>query len=801
MKIVYLHGLESNVDQKDPKIIFLNNNFDEVFTPAINYKDKNTFAKLFSKIKAINPDLIVGSSIGGYFAYLIGSKLGIETVLFNPAVIGRAFDPIVDDTNLSGARHNVFLGQSDNVISGKDIKTYFNRKGVGSFKYNSYKGGHRVPEDTFINSIKNTAGIKENDSSQIYTKRKSIKMKHIKSFGHINELKNTQDLYDVVDKKTGKYITDEPMPKSAALRLAAKKKGSEIELSVDGEEVKDKQNRRNESVLNEAVLSLPAFAALMVTTGILGRLGLMSDDKFNKLVGQTKSDVKSIGKIFKRGFLDYASLLPVVGKKMKYKALQNLQKGEVAKYLKDEMSDADIVKILKEDPKLAAMIDGIANGSKNYSDLYTHLKNLGGHKDGRWGEGMIADKFKKLRAKIAKGSLDESVAEGKLNEFTDLEILGFLTKSKVVATKNKLPKLVKNLQKHIKNLEKKIKLSKTIEVNEGEVDPMSSLLQSFEKAMTDKKAYAAIVDELEGAPADMKPKIMQMADEFIPAKSDGVLELIDELENGEIDPEDIGANETKEVLIKQFKEFIKVTEFAIKTIKKHVNESVTEGSEAKKYVTTYRVMGKDYQFVHITNSKSMVKKMLDSAIQGGYQIVKIAEPLKESVNEAKFNKKSLLKAMKKADGVITVDRGIEYIIYNPKKGDDSNIESDSGREGQDFWDMWQDDVIFGVDQDGEEHEINYSDIVSFNESRIDKTSDQDRIYYDFLLTLRDSGKTNMFGAAPYLQREFGLDKREAREVLAKWMKQFNESVTETTMHSKYIRTFESINQSKDTNLD
>jgi hypothetical protein len=65
-----------------------------------------------------------------------------------------------------------------------------------------------------------------------------------------------------------------------------------------------------------------------------------------------------------------------------------------------------------------------------------------------------------------------------------------------------------------------------------------------------------------------------------------------------------------------------------------------------------------------------------------------------------------------------------------------------------------------------------------NESSVDKTSDQDRIYYDFLLTLRDSGKTNMFGAAPYLQKEFDLSKSEARKVLAEWMKRFNESVNE-----------------------
>jgi hypothetical protein len=42
-------------------------------------------------------------------------------------------------------------------------------------------------------------------------------------------------------------------------------------------------------------------------------------------------------------------------------------------------------------------------------------------------------------------------------------------------------------------------------------------------------------------------------------------------------------------------------------------------------------------------------------------------------------------------------------------------------------------------------------------------------YFEFLETLRKSGVTNMFGAAPYLQREFGLDKYEAKDVLMAWM--------------------------------
>ncbi len=58
-------------------------------------------------------------------------------------------------------------------------------------------------------------------------------------------------------------------------------------------------------------------------------------------------------------------------------------------------------------------------------------------------------------------------------------------------------------------------------------------------------------------------------------------------------------------------------------------------------------------------------------------------------------------------------------------------------------------------------------------------------YSQFLLALRDSGVTNMFGAGPYLQREFGLEKREAREILAKWMQSFSENLNESYMYKGY----------------
>ena len=95
----------------------------------------------------------------------------------------------------------------------------------------------------------------------------------------------------------------------------------------------------------------------------------------------------------------------------------------------------------------------------------------------------------------------------------------------------------------------------------------------------------------------------------------------------------------------------------------------------------------------------------------------------ESVTEAKFDKKKLMKAMKKDDGMITVDRGRQFIIYNPKNGNDDNTN------------MWKDKVIFAVDQDGEEHEIKYSDIVSYNEGKVNEASSLFK-KFDDLMNLR-----------------------------------------------------------------
>lgn len=47
-------------------------------------------------------------------------------------------------------------------------------------------------------------------------------------------------------------------------------------------------------------------------------------------------------------------------------------------------------------------------------------------------------------------------------------------------------------------------------------------------------------------------------------------------------------------------------------------------------------------------------------------------------------------------------------------------------------------------------------------------------YLTYLDELRESGETNMFGAVPYLEDEFGFSKQDAKTVLSYWMKSFGE---------------------------
>ena len=52
------------------------------------------------------------------------------------------------------------------------------------------------------------------------------------------------------------------------------------------------------------------------------------------------------------------------------------------------------------------------------------------------------------------------------------------------------------------------------------------------------------------------------------------------------------------------------------------------------------------------------------------------------------------------------------------------------------------------------------------------TNMQQRVIFRYLDDLRESGKTNMFGAVPYLVEAFNITKYDAQRHLIKWMETF-----------------------------
>jgi hypothetical protein len=55
---------------------------------------------------------------------------------------------------------------------------------------------------------------------------------------------------------------------------------------------------------------------------------------------------------------------------------------------------------------------------------------------------------------------------------------------------------------------------------------------------------------------------------------------------------------------------------------------------------------------------------------------------------------------------------------------------------------------------------------------MEKLSMDKEMVFEFLDNLRESGAINMFGAGPYVQDAFGLDRREARNLVLEWMETF-----------------------------
>ena len=87
MRILFFHGFESELPSG--KASWLEGEGYRVYARPMEYDRPDAFFGALACAQEFKPDVIIGSSMGGYFASLVGTHLNTKLVLLNPALHSR----------------------------------------------------------------------------------------------------------------------------------------------------------------------------------------------------------------------------------------------------------------------------------------------------------------------------------------------------------------------------------------------------------------------------------------------------------------------------------------------------------------------------------------------------------------------------------------------------------------------------------------------------------------------------------------------------------------------------------------
>ena len=144
-RIFFIHGLESS--NKSSKVVWMQSKGFDVLAPSMDYTTNDLlFSQTLEKVLEFQPHLIVGSSMGGYFAFHIGFHYSTTLLLLNPALISRPFQPKILPDGQVKSEIWALLGEQDDLISPiENFKILQNRGATIRIG----KHGHRTPIEAF----------------------------------------------------------------------------------------------------------------------------------------------------------------------------------------------------------------------------------------------------------------------------------------------------------------------------------------------------------------------------------------------------------------------------------------------------------------------------------------------------------------------------------------------------------------------------------------------------------------------------------------------------------------------------
>lgn len=145
MKIFFLHGLESN--HKSSKVDLMRASGHNVHAEYMDYKNVlDLYTITLDSIIDFNPDLIVGSSMGGYFAYHLGTHYKTNLLLLNPALPNRSYDPPILSDGTEKSKVWALIGKNDDVVDPLANEKILKKEGA---KVRIGDHAHRTPPEVF----------------------------------------------------------------------------------------------------------------------------------------------------------------------------------------------------------------------------------------------------------------------------------------------------------------------------------------------------------------------------------------------------------------------------------------------------------------------------------------------------------------------------------------------------------------------------------------------------------------------------------------------------------------------------
>ena len=159
MTTLYLHGLNStNITRRVEWL----QQFGKVINPLMSYKNiPKAYQQIEKLIQKYHPDVIVGSSMGGFFGFHLGNYYRIPTLLLNPALIMSVLVRPDNRQLVSDTKHTICLGKNDPVII-PEITKQLLQEWQQRYKIFEYNIEHQTPLEVFTDVAEKSGLFKNN---------------------------------------------------------------------------------------------------------------------------------------------------------------------------------------------------------------------------------------------------------------------------------------------------------------------------------------------------------------------------------------------------------------------------------------------------------------------------------------------------------------------------------------------------------------------------------------------------------------------------------------------------------------